>query len=193
MKIRLLLAVIVLTLFCIVSCDSDEPIDQVDECTVSFYNGEDLYCITEAEIGTLVPEPTKPQNYGYDFVGWYDGEAAWNFSTHKAKCNMTLKARWRVNFKEMFYAFGDVEVELDSAGTYMKINADFYKEQGSLVDSSLAKIKEANSTLCLPDDLYQKMISTVSSDGVCEFSGQYVTVKWTNDLQNGLRVTYYRK
>ena len=43
---------------------------------------------------TAVAEPAAPTKEGYDFDGWYNGTAKWNFS-EKVSADMTLTAHWK--------------------------------------------------------------------------------------------------
>lgn len=43
--------------------------------------------------GDLVSEPNAPEMTGYDFSGWYNGDAIYRFTT-PVTANITLKAKW---------------------------------------------------------------------------------------------------
>lgn len=48
------------------------------------------------ESGKMVTKPSDPTKFGYDFVGWYNGNTAFNFNT-KITSNITLTAKWKVS------------------------------------------------------------------------------------------------
>ncbi len=62
--------------------------------TVTFDSdgGSAVEAVTVEE-GKTVAEPTAPTKAGYDFKGWYNGDAAWDFAT-KITADITLKAKW---------------------------------------------------------------------------------------------------
>lgn len=47
------------------------------------------------EEGKKATKPADPTKEGYDFAGWYNGEAAFDFET-AIKANITLKAHWTI-------------------------------------------------------------------------------------------------
>lgn len=66
--------------------------------TISFETGGDTEIPPQKlRYGQLVQEPEIPVKPGYEFAGWYYGEAmenSWNFSDAKVGGDMTLIARW---------------------------------------------------------------------------------------------------
>ena len=44
--------------------------------------------------GDKATEPEAPTKEGYEFAGWYNGEAKWDFATDAVSENLTLKAKW---------------------------------------------------------------------------------------------------
>lgn len=191
MRIYTFLALVVALLMCLVACDDAENISgQRAECTVNFYNEGEYYCTTIATVGRTVSEPTEPQREGYDFVGWYDGDRAWDFSTDKVTHGLELDAQWRINLNSTFSHYVEAGAELDPDGEYMKIKVEL---RGSRNEKTLKMIKEANKTLGLPDGVYRDMISTIHTDGSKKAEGDMALVEWTCDAENCLFVTYYRK
>ena len=60
-----------------------------DSCT-----GEDISSIP-APFGSLITPPTEPEKYGYNFTGWYNGDALWNFDVDLVTSDVTLTAGWK--------------------------------------------------------------------------------------------------
>lgn len=48
------------------------------------------------EEGNKATKPTDPEKEGYTFVGWYNGETEFDFTT-PINSNITLKAKWTIN------------------------------------------------------------------------------------------------
>ncbi|MCR5348537.1 MAG: InlB B-repeat-containing protein [Bacilli bacterium] len=46
------------------------------------------------EYKSLVQNPGTPTKSGCDFLGWYNGDSKWNFSSDRVTMAMTLKAHW---------------------------------------------------------------------------------------------------
>lgn len=191
MRIYTFLTLVVALLVFMVACDDAENINGQDaECTVNFYNEGEYYCTTIATVGMTVSKPTDPQREGYDFVGWYDGDRAWDFSTDKVMQGLALDAQWRINLKSTFSHYAEAGAELDPDGEYMKIMVDLRDTRN---EKTLKMIKDANKTLGLPDGVYRNMISTIHTDGFKTAEGDMALVEWTCDAENCLFVTYYRK
>ncbi len=83
--------------------NKSEPIDtelKVLESLVTLYNvtfnsngGSEVSSVTVPENGKIT-EPEAPTREGYNFVGWYNGNAKYNFDTAVTK-DITLTARWQ--------------------------------------------------------------------------------------------------
>jgi len=67
----------------------------VDSYTVNFVNG-DTTTPQKVEEGTKVFAPRTPIKTGYTFVGWYNGETAYDFNA-PVTGNLTLTAKWSIN------------------------------------------------------------------------------------------------
>ena len=61
--------------------------------TVTFMNDSTKYKTLQVESGNAVSAPANPTKDGYNFVGWYNGAAAYNFQ-NKVTNNLTLTAKW---------------------------------------------------------------------------------------------------
>ena len=48
--------------------------------------------------GEKAVKPIDPEKTNYVFVGWYNGEAEWDFETMKVNGSVTLTAKWRDEF-----------------------------------------------------------------------------------------------
>lgn len=58
---------------------------------VTYKNGEDVYAVQV--VNGKASAPDTPVKSGYRFVGWYNGNAKWNFDTPVTE-NLTLTAKW---------------------------------------------------------------------------------------------------
>jgi len=59
--------------------------------------GKPRYKEQTVAAGEKVKNPGTPSRDGYTFLGWYNGEAVWNFDTDTVSSNMTLTAWYRNN------------------------------------------------------------------------------------------------
>jgi len=196
MRYKAFLMLVAALLLFLISCDNssnDEGNRSGEDVTVNFYDGEHLYCLSTAKAGELVSEPTQPQREYYDFVGWYDGTVKWDFSTDRAEKDLTLMAKWCADFEAMLQFYSGAGIELDADGAYLKIETRLVEVNENYSEVNLAKIKDVNTRLGLPDGLYQQMLSTASTDGAQSVSNEYATVEWESSPQSGLRVIYIRK
>ena len=60
-------------------------------CIVTFMNGSSQYAMQVVKDKASAPD--TPVKSGYRFVGWYNGNAKWNFDTPVTE-NLTLTAKW---------------------------------------------------------------------------------------------------
>lgn len=60
-------------------------------CIVTFMNGSSQYAMQVVKDKASAPD--TPVKSGYRFVGWYNGNAKWNFDTPVTE-NLTLAAKW---------------------------------------------------------------------------------------------------
>ena len=60
-------------------------------CIVTFMNGSSQYAMQVVKDKASVPD--TPVKSGYRFVGWYNGNAKWDFDTPVTE-NLTLTAKW---------------------------------------------------------------------------------------------------
>ena len=60
-------------------------------CIVTFMNGSSQYAMQVVQDKASAPD--TPVKSGYRFVGWYNGNAKWNFDTPVTE-NLTLTAKW---------------------------------------------------------------------------------------------------
>lgn len=60
-------------------------------CIVTFMNGSSQYAMQVVKDKASAPD--TPVKSGYRFVGWYNGNAKWNFDTPVTE-NLTLMAKW---------------------------------------------------------------------------------------------------
>lgn len=58
---------------------------------VTYMDGEDVYAMQV--VNGKASEPDTPVKSGYRFVGWYNGNAKWDFDTPVTE-NLTLTAKW---------------------------------------------------------------------------------------------------
>ena len=92
--------------------------------TVTFNTGIDNKFIdpVDVEIGSPVERPTLV-NLGYEFIGWFNGDEAWDFDTPIEE-SVTLTARWKpITYKVQYYLNG---------GTNAKNNPTTYTVQTGL-------------------------------------------------------------
>ena len=69
---------------------------QIRTYTVTFDSdgGSDVDSVT-VEHGQAASEPAEPTREGYDFLGWYNGNAEYDFST-AVTSDLTLTAQWQI-------------------------------------------------------------------------------------------------
>ena len=84
--IALLLFVLALSM---ISCEKDSYTVKFDTQTGTVI---DDVIVQE---GDTIEEPQKPYKYAHAFLGWYNGDSKWDFSS-KVKGDMTLVAKWEI-------------------------------------------------------------------------------------------------
>ena len=67
--------------------------DCIKEKTVTFMNGSSRYALEVVASGSKAAAPAEPVNEGYMFVGWYNGDAKYDFAETVTE-NITLNAKW---------------------------------------------------------------------------------------------------
>lgn len=82
-------------------------IEAAQKHTVSFdsQGGTEVSNLTNVESGTKITAPPAPTKELYTFVGWYKDEAgteAWDFSTDTVTTDLTLYAKWDMNFARIY-------------------------------------------------------------------------------------------
>lgn len=65
----------------------------VSKYTVTFKDGEEVLSTKTVEEGHVVSKPANPTKDGYNFIGWYNGNAEFNFD-NKINTNLELTAKW---------------------------------------------------------------------------------------------------
>lgn len=70
----------------------------VTKYTVTFMDGETTVDSQRVRRGSTVSKPTAPTKEGYTFVGWFDGDTQFDFTT-PIRSSLTLKAKWGLILK----------------------------------------------------------------------------------------------
>ena len=82
------------------------------EYTATFTVDGEIFAESAVGYGTTVRFPAVPQKAGYTFIGWYDGDEAYDFSA-KAYASVTLEARFapieKKKYDVVFYDYGGVQ------------------------------------------------------------------------------------
>ncbi|MCI5884870.1 MAG: InlB B-repeat-containing protein, partial [Clostridiales bacterium] len=76
----------------------------IKEKTVKFMDGDSRYALEVVPSGNRAVEPAKPSKSGYMFVGWYNGETEYDFTSAVTE-DITLTAKWvsaNISTKEEF-------------------------------------------------------------------------------------------
>ncbi|MBQ7369667.1 MAG: InlB B-repeat-containing protein [Clostridia bacterium] len=76
-------------------------------------NCDDTVSTEQVLWGDLIEEPAPIQKTGYTFMGWYDGETRWNFSTGIVGRDVHLTAKWQINTYKISYDPNGGSVEND--------------------------------------------------------------------------------
>ncbi len=94
-RIIFALALVLLFALMLVSCDKESY-------TVTFMDGETEVSSVSVERGDKVSEPQKPYLQYHTFLGWFNGDKLWDFSS-KVKENVTLSAKWELTKYEISF------------------------------------------------------------------------------------------
>ncbi len=71
-----------------------------------------------------ITAPTAPTKAGYSFLGWYDGQTAWNFGSSVADGNITLTAKWQIIDYVIDYELGENAVGAEGNPTSYTVHDD---------------------------------------------------------------------
>lgn len=139
-------------------------------CTVTFVNGSSQYAMQVVNGKASAPDtPVKP---GYRFVGWYNGNAKWDFDTPVTE-NLTLTAKWekihtsapsapRYDIAVSDGAHGSVSVSPKSASKGSTVTVTVTPDKGYALET-LAVTDKNGSTLDLTDQGGGKYTFTMPS------------------------------
>ncbi|WP_210090096.1 InlB B-repeat-containing protein [Paenibacillus turicensis] len=83
-------------------------IEGAQQHTVSFdsQGGTEVANLTNVNSGTTITPPSAPTKEMYTFVGWYKDKAgteSWNFLTDTVTSDVTLYAKWEMNFARIYF------------------------------------------------------------------------------------------
>ena len=105
--------------------------------SVSFNsNGAEEFQSRAIAHNDLVIEPQVPTRIGYAFLGWYKGDAKWNFESDKVTESFTLTAKWkRITFAVKFDSNGGstVEEQVVESGNFATKPSDPTKQNSRFV------------------------------------------------------------
>ena len=77
--------------------------EETQTCTVTFIsNGGTEVVPQQVKQGEKAVKPLDPEKVNYVFLGWFNGEAEWNFETMKVNENVNLTAKWRDEFTQPY-------------------------------------------------------------------------------------------
>lgn len=113
-----------------------KEVEKTPTYKVTFVNGSNVYKTETIEEGSVVTEPTDPTKEGYTFVGWYQDDTAFNFST-KITSDTVLVAEWKYttaivnNQGELEDAIANQEI------TTIKIGKDFEVDKSIVISREL--------------------------------------------------------
>lgn len=143
-------------------------------CTVvTFMNGSSQYAMQV--VNDKASAPDTPVKSGYRFVGWYNGNAKWNFDTPVTE-NLTLTAKWekihtsapsapRYDVAVSDGAHGSVTVSPKSASKGSTVTVTVTPDKGYALET-LAVTDKNSSALDLTDKGGGKYTFTMSSGPV---------------------------
>ena len=113
-----------------------KEVEKTPTYKVTFVNGSNVYKTETIEEGSVVTEPTDPTKEGYPFVGWYQDDTAFNFST-KITSDTVLVAEWKYttaivnNQGELEDAIANQEI------TTIKIGQNFEVDKSIVISREL--------------------------------------------------------
>ncbi len=158
--------------------------------TITFTNGDS---VSEVNIshGAKITEPEKPTRENYIFLGWYNGDAAWNFETDKVLESINLTAKWQeaTVYTVMFDSDGGSPVSTQSVykngtvtqpATITKKDHDFAGWFLGDTEWNFAENKvTSNLTLTAKWTPYPTYTVSFNSDGGTEVLPQYIVEGYT--------------
>lgn len=142
-------------------------------CIVTFMNGSSQYAMQVVKDKASAPD--TPVKSGYRFVGWYNGNAKWNFDTPVTE-NLTLTAKWekihtsvpsapRYDVAVSDGAHGSVTVSPKSASKGSTVTVTVTPDKGYALET-LAVTDKNSSALDLTDKGGGKYTFTMPSGPV---------------------------
>ncbi len=142
-------------------------------CTVTFMNGSSQYAMQV--VNGKASAPDTPVKSGYRFVGWYNGNAKWDFDTPVTE-NLALTAKWekihtsapsapRYDVAVSDGAHGSVTVSPKSASKGSTVTVTVTPDKGYALET-LAVTDKNGSTLDLTDRGNGKYTFTMPSGPV---------------------------
>ena len=142
-------------------------------CTVTFMNGSSQYAMQV--VNDKASAPDTPVKSGYRFVGWYNGNAKWDFDTPVTE-NLTLTAKWekihtsapsapRYDVAVSDGAHGSVTVSTKSASKGSTVTVTVTPDKGYALET-LTVTDKNGSTLNLTDRGNGKYTFTMPSGPV---------------------------
>ena len=139
-------------------------------CIVTFMNGSSQYAMQVVKDKASAPD--TPVKSGYRFVGWYNGNAKWDFDTPVTE-NLTLTAKWeRIHTSAPRYdvavsdgAHGSVSVSPKSASKGSTVTVTVTPDKGYALET-LTVTDKNSSALDLTDRGNGKYTFTMPSSPV---------------------------
>ena len=154
MNIRriLCLALMLITVLALAACTPDTP-EEPTTYTVSFdTNGGSSVAAISVKDGEKAIAPTAPTKAGYEFAGWYAGDAAFDFDT-AIKADTALTAKWTKLTYTITYKDGEnvlnlapATYDIESAFTLPGATKEHYNFMGWYVDANFETGKQKITT-----------------------------------------------
>ena len=129
----------------------------VTKYTVTFMDEETTVDSQRVRRGSTVSEPTAPTKEGYTFVGWFDGDTQFDFTT-PIRSSLTLKAKWVSNPED-----GNVTAYVDGKG------------YASLADALNDTELKEGATIVLLEDQETSALFNITKDVTIDGNGNKVT------------------